>query len=286
MQFPKVEFHRLHIRLEEPKKPAPKPGITIVSQGKVDIETTALIPVGKEVINADEIRDQLTPGQQKKMDEHFAKKAPKKYVPKDKTPFLAELQQEIVPRLTSFHESLVTVNTSAAAIKPMKVLSIDPGTTNVALCFIDRENGQHMTSKIDFPDEIKAEVMRLRYLEHVIEQWIRFFRPDVIFIEGVAHMARRGVSDSGKREYLIERLAIDYNVPFVVIPTMRMRSFIEASGKEHNKSDIKLQVFKKFDAEFNSEDECDAFAIAQTGIAMLEKTWIPGTKPAKKSKKK
>jgi hypothetical protein len=49
---------------------------------------------------------------------------------------------------------------------------------------------------------------------------------------------------------------------------MTMRAFVGAAGKGKTKSDTKLRVFQKWGVEFPTEDETDAYALAQNGLAI------------------
>ena len=163
---------------------------------------------------------------------------------------------------------------------PQQVLSIDPGQTNVAMCFTDDEHNSTHTSKIALPEEIKLSALKFVYLEQVIEQWLRMFRPQFVVKEAPALGASHGVADAGRFQYIVERLCFEHGVALMTVQNSSMRKFIGASGGEHSKSDVKLRVWQKYEKEFDSEDECDAFAIGRVGLAILAGTYdvVKGTR--------
>lgn len=194
--------------------------------------------------------------------------------PRDKTPYLHELKSVVVPLMESYEKLIENVEENTAQ-NPLRILAIDPGTTNIALCFIDRENNTILVSKVDRPVSLHWLPSQIRYREHIIEQWITVLRPDVIFKEQAIHGNEFGLVESGRLQYAIERVAMEHKIPLLTINTQTMRKYIGATGTEHNKSSIRLRVFQKWGKEFASEDETDAFAIAQTGIAIVTGSWNP-----------
>lgn len=169
-----------------------------------------------------------------------------------------------------------------------RFLAIDPGTKNVAIVYwADGKTPQSF--KVD--DLIKAAKLsfdstagHLLYIEAVIRFFLATRDIDVIFKEGVAHYKTHGVAEAGRIQQMIERLAIEYRVPYMTINPMTMRRFIETTEK----SSTKLQVYKRWNLEFASEDETDAFALLQTGLAIMRGEFyhtVAEEKAAKKAAK-
>lgn len=155
---------------------------------------------------------------------------------------------------------------------PMRVLGIDPGVKNIAFALVDLEHASHLTSKVAEPTgplELFSLAANMLYRERVLEHWIRMFQPEFIFKEGIAHGMIHGVADAGRLHYIVERLGIEYGIPVLTVNNGTMRKYMGAIGGDNSKSDVKLRVWQRYGVEFTSEDECDAFAIAQTGLAIL-----------------
>ncbi|GAC1335208.1 MAG: hypothetical protein NVSMB14_02550 [Isosphaeraceae bacterium] len=193
---------------------------------------------------------------------------------KDSTPYLEELRAATIPRILEYAATLEVFKESAlAGASVLKVLAIDPGITNVAVCYLDLEYDTTHTSKIEIPPGIENQGAQFPYLKAVIEHWVWMFRPQVIFIESVAYGMEYGVMNSGRFQQIVEDIAFERGVPCYVVANATMRSYFECKGGQATKSEMKLKVFQKYGKEFPTEDETDAFAIAQTGIAMIDGTY-------------
>lgn len=164
-----------------------------------------------------------------------------------------------------------------------RILAIDPGTTNLAACFIDRNEKRQIvrTTKFMIP-KLATTFQRIKYLECVIGEWLREqiaeqgIRStfDLLIKESIAHGYAGGVADAGRVQHMLECFADLWDVPFVDVNPSAMRAYLGSKAK----SDTKLAVYKKFHVEFDSEDECDVFAIAMTGLALLRGEYVPKTK--------
>lgn len=58
-------------------------------------------------------------------------------------------------------------------------------------------------------------------------------------------------------------------IPFIVVPPTVLKKFITGKGNA-KKEDIKLGIYKKFNREFKTSDEADAFALVILGIKYLK----------------
>lgn len=165
------------------------------------------------------------------------------------------------------------------------ILAIDPGTKNLACAYL------HKTEKTQFVKTTKFEIPsfsttfeKIAYLDLAIRKWLdenRIYasggRPiplNILFKESVAHGYAGGVADAGRVQHMIELLASSLGIPFMDVNPTAMRAFM----KSKSKSDTKLNVYKKYHVEFASEDECDVFAIAMTGLALISGEYAPKKK--------
>lgn len=190
---------------------------------------------------------------------------------------------DLTPNPTDLESLLVRFETYASqVIRTDKVLAIDPGTANIGFAYVDAT--KTVTSKIDLP-KIAQISLKVRYVEDVIAHWVDAYAPTLIVKEGPAHFSAFGVADAGRVQYAIERLAFECDIPLVTVTPMSMRSYMGVAGKGKSKSDTRLAVFKKYGFEADSEDEIDAFALAKTGIAIVDGSYEI-KKPKPKVKKK
>lgn len=143
-----------------------------------------------------------------------------------------------------------------------RVLAIDPGTQNLAVCYLEI-GGTPKTMKIEPPDTIQTIAGAVRYLQGVLQWWLASRDVDLIIKEGIAHGKKFGVAEAGRLQHMIEEVAMMYRIPYITVNPTTMRAFM----KSKEKSDTKLKVFQRYGYEFASEDETDAYAILETGLA-------------------
>jgi hypothetical protein len=166
----------------------------------------------------------------------------------------------------------------------MKILGIDPGLTNMALCLI-YETGYN-TWKISAAEH-DNNAYRLYSLEQRLNEDIEN-NIDLVVHEGLAFAAKFGVAESGMVQYIIQRVCIEKNIPFITVASTTMKRFLEIKtpkgGKSKGKADLALAVYKKWQIDFPSQDECDAFILAKCGEAILKGEFElkAPKKPAKK----
>ena len=172
---------------------------------------------------------------------------------------------------------------------PETVLAIDPGTTNLAVALIRMREGKSFqidTAKFEIP-KLSVTFAKIHYIMLVLETWCReklggssaHLSIDYMVKESVAHGYPGGVADAGRVQHMLEYFATMHKIPWLDVTPQTMRKFIGSKAK----SDTKLAVYKKFHVELPSEDECDAFAIGMTGVALFRGEL---TKPEKKSRAK
>lgn len=166
------------------------------------------------------------------------------------------------------------------------LIAIDPGTTNLAACYMLRTPRVQMTRTTKFRiPKLDTTYQKIRYLSLAIEEWMGSLlgyvgqetyvpRIDLVIKESIAHGYAGGVADAGRVQHMIESLADRWSVPFIDVNPTSMRAFLGSKSK----SDTKLAVYKKYHAEFPSEDECDVFAIAMTGLAIMSGEYKPKKK--------
>lgn len=158
-------------------------------------------------------------------------------------------------------------------LENISVVSIDPGLSNPALCYIPPNSNTPETRKIK---TIEGSIIsRVFYLEHVTRVFVDSNKPSLIVLEGPATQAKFGVELAGKLQYAFSRIAVEYNTPLLIITPQSMRSFMKV-GKG-DKGSTQLQVFKKYGIELPSFDETDAYALAQCGLAVVRGEYVVKT---------
>jgi hypothetical protein len=152
----------------------------------------------------------------------------------------------------------------------MRVLGIDPGKINMALCLADEKSFQ--TWKLH-----AIEHEHNGYRLYDLEQQLHNNIPkdiDLVVHEGLAYCEKNGVAESGMVHYLIQRTLISNNLQFITVAPGTLKRYLEIKtpkgGKSKGKTDLALAVYKKWGVEFPSQDETDAFILAQLGLSVLK----------------
>jgi len=177
----------------------------------------------------------------------------------------------------------------------MRILGIDPGKTNMALCLL--------TDAPSSFGEFTFQTWKLKAIDHDINAFrlhdldmqLNSCIPkdiDLIVHEGIAFGEKFGVAESGMVQYIIQSNAIENNIKFITIASATMKRFLQIvtpkGGKSKGKTDLALAVYKKWQLDFPSQDETDSFILAQLGMAVLKNEFIltAPKKAVKKSRKK
>jgi hypothetical protein len=139
--------------------------------------------------------------------------------------------------------------------RPQRILAIDPGIKNIAAAYIEVDNSKKpiYVETIKFAATETSEfsgAMRLLYIEQMLSWYFVHYDPQVVMKEDPAHNAAFGVADAGMIAYMIERLAIEHQVPLVHVNPSTMRRFM----KSKEKSDTKLNAFVQYGLKFGSEE--------------------------------
>lgn len=112
-------------------------------------------------------------------------------------------------------------------------------------------------------------VARLIDIEDRIKHIIEMFTPDLVSIEGYAYAAQNQAHQIGELGGVIRAMLHKHNIRWIEIPPAQVKKF--ATGKGNAQKDfVMLNVYKKWGAEFSSNDEADAFVLAKIGQALME----------------
>jgi crossover junction endodeoxyribonuclease RuvC len=116
------------------------------------------------------------------------------------------------------------------------------------------------------------ELKRIRKIVEEIEMIISEEIPTVAVIEGLAFMARNTTAliQLSSLNYMTRAMLADYHVPFVIVAPTSLKKFITGSGA--SKKDVMLmEIYKQYDVTIMDDNEADAFALAQVGLALSGK---------------
>lgn len=104
-------------------------------------------------------------------------------------------------------------------------------------------------------------------------------KPDLVIIEGLAFMAQgTSLVQLAGLNYLTRALLSKMAWPFLIVAPTTLKKFITGSGKG-DKDQMMMAVYKNYAFEASDNNECDAYALAVCGLAVLGKPYKNVTKP-------
>lgn len=103
--------------------------------------------------------------------------------------------------------------------------------------------------------------------------------PALVVIEGLAFMAQgTSLVQLAGLNYLTRILLVEFKWPFMIVAPTTLKKFITGSGKG-DKDMMLMSVYKNYGFEAMDNNECDAYALAVCGLAVLGAPIRPNTKP-------
>jgi Holliday junction resolvasome RuvABC endonuclease subunit len=151
------------------------------------------------------------------------------------------------------------------------LLGIDPSLTSTGLCLIDWKGklveSRTLTSK-------KTGPARLVELRDGFDAYLRKNLPTACALEGYSFgskHAREAVAEWGG---LLRVALYEWKLPTLVVPPMTLKKFVLPSAGSLQKNRIALESYKQWRVTFDTDDECDAHALAQ--LALLRITSLSG----------
>ena len=114
------------------------------------------------------------------------------------------------------------------------------------------------------------ELKRIKNIVEEIETIIAEDLPNIAVIEGLAFMVRNATAlvQLSALNYFTRSMLMDYHVPFVIVAPTSLKKFITGSGVA--KKDVMLiETYKRYGVSILNDNECDAYGLAQVGLALL-----------------
>ena len=151
-----------------------------------------------------------------------------------------------------------------------KVMAIDPSLTGFAICILEKGGKEvYADEKKTKPVKtLKGRVSRMESLVLFADKVVVDYEPDYIFIEGYAFNAKgsSGVT-LGELGMLVRSNLITMDIKGLVeVPPTTLKKFITGKGNA-NKIAVASTLSSKFNKEFKSDNEADAYGLAQLGLA-------------------
>ena len=113
------------------------------------------------------------------------------------------------------------------------------------------------------------EIKRIEKIVEEIEFCLSEELPTIAVIEGLAFMVRNATAlvQLSALNYMTRALLLSYDVPFLIVAPTSLKKFITGSGA--SKKDVMLiETYKRYGVSIMNDNECDAYGLAQVGLAM------------------
>lgn len=128
-----------------------------------------------------------------------------------------------------------------------------------------------------------AETKRIVNIVEEAVQKIDDFKEEgegiLVSIEGLAFMAKgTSLVQLAGLNYLTRILCAQFDWPFIIVAPSTLKKFATGSGKG-DKDMMMMAVYKNYGFESIDNNECDAYALAVTGLAVLGNPLKPLLKP-------
>jgi Holliday junction resolvasome RuvABC endonuclease subunit len=143
------------------------------------------------------------------------------------------------------------------------LLGIDPSLTSTGLCLIDWKGrlieSRTLTSK-------KTGPARLVELRDAFDAYLRKNLPTACALEGYSFgskHAREAVAEWGG---FLRVTLYEWKLPTLIVPPMTLKKFVLPSTGSLQKNRIALESYKHWGVTFDTDDECDAHALAQLAL--------------------
>lgn len=151
-----------------------------------------------------------------------------------------------------------------------KTIGIDASLTGTGVVVLDGDDIS-WSQRID--TKLKG-MERLIFIEERLKHIIKQFSPTLVLIEGYAFSAKGLSYQIGELGGVIRMMLHKHEVRWIEIPPAQVKKF--ATGKGNAQKDfVMLNVYKKWGAEFSSNDEADAFVLAKIGQALIDYECVP-----------
>lgn len=157
----------------------------------------------------------------------------------------------------------------------MRIMGIDPSLANTGVAIVENTKMMNSFSIKSSPlgKTPTHEIKRILTIKQRIIRIIEKFKPELVVIEGVAMMVRRGgaMSQLSGLNYLIREFVYNNDIDFLIIPPTMLKKFIIGKGIG-GKELMLLETYKRYKISFSDNNICDAYGLALIGDAIKNST--------------
>lgn len=154
----------------------------------------------------------------------------------------------------------------------MKSLGLDLSMVNTGVSLL--EDGKLVLKESIITkkrgDTPREEVTRLKGIVNNIITIVDEHQPDIVAIEGLAFMSRNttALSQLSALNYMVRVALVERNISFIIVAPTSLKKFATGKGNAQ-KDEVMLSLYKKYGVSLTDNNQADAYALAQAGLAVL-----------------
>ena len=151
----------------------------------------------------------------------------------------------------------------------MMVLGIDPSLTSLGYAYM--AGGQAVVGSIT-PKKIRG-LPRLAYIRDTLEAIVEDAQPTLVAYEGYAMGRFAGggrLADLGELGGVLKLALHERNIAILLVPPSSLKLFATGKGNS-DKGQVMVAMARHRGRLFSSDDEADAYALLQMGIAYSDR---------------
>jgi crossover junction endodeoxyribonuclease RuvC len=149
-------------------------------------------------------------------------------------------------------------------MREMVVMGLDLSLTSTGLVVL--AEGPMLNSKAIKSKENTER--RLIDIKDQIEREMLEYEPNLVVLEGYAMLANGRITALAELGGVVKASLYVRKQPFIVVPPARVKKFATGKGNA-NKDEVRLWVYKRWGVELKTNDEIDAYVLAQIGLSYL-----------------
>ncbi len=160
--------------------------------------------------------------------------------------------------------------------KDFIVGGIDPSLTGTGVIILN-DNSDVINSKLIKSKPTQGTVEELERITGICRRATELVDGcDLVVMEGLAFMAHNTTAlvQLSALNYFIRDVVHSRGVPFVIVAPSTLKKFITGKGNA-KKDSMYLEVYKRYGQSFTDDNLCDAYGLAQIGLALLTKPKLP-----------
>lgn len=114
------------------------------------------------------------------------------------------------------------------------------------------------------------EVQRIEKIVSEILLIVKEYNPVIAVIEGLAFMVRNATAlvQLSALNYMVRAMLMANDIQFIIVAPTSLKKFIASNGAA-KKDAMLLETFKRYGVTILDDNVCDAYGLAQVGLALL-----------------